>query len=373
MNEDKIYISQYPEIISMAEIHVYEHITKKKHFIEQILEREEEQIHHKIKRFISESREFKGFLVFLLIAALSLTLFNYFEGKGLFKSLYWLITTVTTVGYGDNVPTKNASIIVTMITMILGIGMLGFLATQMTEKIVSTNVQGVFGLKRAKGKKQYIIAGWNNTAEAVLKEFIKENKSVVVVDNKPNPGLAHYENVTFILGTPLDKHILLKANVKETETMVLCMDDDSDVLLAIHITKELNPKINIVAKIDNQEFISIAKRAGADHIVSPSSIGGRLLSIAVDQPSIVQWVMEATTYSTKNGIELIEYDVKKGSDIIKKELRRVKEKIGHKAIIIGVMNEEKGLDTLPEDNYKIQEGDTIVMVVNPAKHAHVKL
>ncbi|MBI5392373.1 potassium channel protein [Candidatus Woesearchaeota archaeon] len=182
----------------MAEIHVQEHSTRKKHFIEQMIEREEEQFYHKLKRFMSESREFKGFLVFLLIAATSLILFNYFEGKGLFKSLYWLVTTVTTVGYGDNVPTKNASIIVTMITMVLGIGMLGFLATQMTEKIVSANVQGVFGLKKAKGKKHYIIAGWNNTAEAVLKEFVKENKSVVVVDSKPNPGLAHYENVTFI-------------------------------------------------------------------------------------------------------------------------------------------------------------------------------
>ena len=357
----------------MAEIHVHEHVKKRRHYIEHILEKEEEKIYYKIKRFILESKELKGFLVIALIAIISMSLFSFIEKKSLFISFYWLITTVTTVGYGDNVPTKIPSIIVTMLTMMLGIGMLGFLATQMTEKIVSANLQGVFGLKKAKGKKHYIIAGWNNTAEAVLREFIKEKKNVVVIDSKPNPALGHYENVTFVLGAPLDKNILHKANIAETETIVLCMNDDSDVLLGIHIAKEINPNINIVAKIDNHEYVSIAKHAGANHIVSPSSIGGRLLSIAVDQPSIVQWVMEATTFTTKNGIELIEYKVKKGSDIFGKNLKKVKEKIGHKAIIIGVMNEEMGLDTLPEDNYKIKESDILVMIVNPAKHPHIKL
>ncbi|MCK5884492.1 MAG: cyclic nucleotide-binding domain-containing protein [Bacteriovoracaceae bacterium] len=42
------------------------------------------------------------------------------------KSLYWAITTLTTIGYGDIVPTNNIGRIYTMITMIIGVGVYGF-------------------------------------------------------------------------------------------------------------------------------------------------------------------------------------------------------------------------------------------------------
>ncbi len=42
------------------------------------------------------------------------------------KSLYWATTTLTTIGYGDITPTTNAGRLYTMITMILGVGVYGF-------------------------------------------------------------------------------------------------------------------------------------------------------------------------------------------------------------------------------------------------------
>lgn len=42
------------------------------------------------------------------------------------KSLYWAVTTLTTIGYGDIVPTTNIGRIYTMIIMIIGVGIYGF-------------------------------------------------------------------------------------------------------------------------------------------------------------------------------------------------------------------------------------------------------
>nr|HPN39848.1 cyclic nucleotide-binding domain-containing protein [Melioribacteraceae bacterium] len=54
-----------------------------------------------------------------------------FEDRYL-RSIYWCVTTLTTIGYGDITPTTNAQIIYTMFVEILGVGIFGYLIANIT-------------------------------------------------------------------------------------------------------------------------------------------------------------------------------------------------------------------------------------------------
>ena len=54
-------------------------------------------------------------------------------------SLYWTITTLTTIGYGDITPTTNAARIFTMVVMILGAGFYGVVIGNVTKFIADSD------------------------------------------------------------------------------------------------------------------------------------------------------------------------------------------------------------------------------------------
>ena len=61
------------------------------------------------------------------------------NGERYMQAIYWAITTLTTVGYGDISPIGIAEKIFTVLTMTLGIGFFAFLLSSMSALAVSLN------------------------------------------------------------------------------------------------------------------------------------------------------------------------------------------------------------------------------------------
>jgi hypothetical protein len=55
------------------------------------------------------------------------------------KAVYWAITTLTTIGYGDITPSTNWGRMYTMVIMILGVGVYGLVISQMSVLVLSSD------------------------------------------------------------------------------------------------------------------------------------------------------------------------------------------------------------------------------------------
>ncbi len=101
---------------------------------------------------------------FIYILYISLTtifisaLFMYFfEGYTFFDAIWWSFVTITTVGYGDIVPTTLGGKIVAVTLMLSGIGMIGYLSSTITT----------FFINKAKSKPSF-----KNAQIELIKEHI---------------------------------------------------------------------------------------------------------------------------------------------------------------------------------------------------------
>ena len=56
------------------------------------------------------------------------------------RALYWCITTLATVGYGDIVPKTNPQTMYTMVVMLLGVGVYGYVIGNVTNLVANIDL-----------------------------------------------------------------------------------------------------------------------------------------------------------------------------------------------------------------------------------------
>ena len=76
---------------------------------------------------------------FLIIA--SSIAFSWLEQRDLSSGLWWAITTVTTVGYGDTYPVTNMGRIFAVLVMIIGIGFVSLLTANIASYFVEKDIE----------------------------------------------------------------------------------------------------------------------------------------------------------------------------------------------------------------------------------------
>ena len=81
-----------------------------------------------------------------------------------------------------------------------------------------------------------------------------------------------------VAGDCINEDVLQKARIKTAKGIVACTNEDSKNVFLILTSKDLNPKIKIAARVNDQSSCAEFERAGADVIVAPEITGGHELA-----------------------------------------------------------------------------------------------
>jgi hypothetical protein len=86
--------------------------------------------------------------------------FSVEENTSYFIALYWAVTTVTTVGYGDRLPTTTEAEITAMIVMLVGIGFFAALAGALANLFIEGRAHEIAEAERhGAGAATALVAG----------------------------------------------------------------------------------------------------------------------------------------------------------------------------------------------------------------------
>jgi voltage-gated potassium channel len=93
------------------------------------------------------------FLALALVGAIVIRIADPHNFPSLGLAVWWALQTVTTVGYGDVVPTTNAGRAVGGLEMVLGVSFIAFLTAGVTSTVIQRGQAGTEEIERAQSER----------------------------------------------------------------------------------------------------------------------------------------------------------------------------------------------------------------------------
>lgn len=203
-------------------------------------------------------------LIFLFISILfGLYMFK-FENLTMIDTIYYLITTATSVGYGDISPKQNIGKIFAAIYMILSIGTLSIIIGVIIEKLITIIENKKKGKLKMQKESNLIIIGYPN--EDKIKKIVTEicnvkKEKIIVITNKIDiiPTWFTELNITFIKGHSSNKDTLDRANITNTKAILILTEenteqsDDSAITTALFVKNLKNENARLILELNNTD------------------------------------------------------------------------------------------------------------------------
>ncbi|MGN8645850.1 ion channel [Gracilibacillus sp. HCP3S3_G5_1] len=219
------------------------------------------------------------FLISALLVLFSSAIIVILENESFptfFDGFWWVMTTVTTVGYGDLYPETVGGRWLALFLYIFGIGLIGIVIGKIIDGLAIYRKKRLEGDIMYKGNGHHIIIGWSQKAKFAIQEMLAthEEIEIIIIDQLEKAPMLE-SNIFYIKGNPSEKEPLEKANIKEAKSVLIFSDDtitdgqlaDGKTLLIASTITEMAPEVHTIVEIMEENHIKNFKYLQIDEFI----------------------------------------------------------------------------------------------------------
>jgi len=249
-------------------------------------------------------------ILLTIIAAVLVAVFEAHKNEqfsSFWDSVWWVVVTISTVGYGDKIPVTPVGKVIAGVIMFFGVAFLSIITAAISSIFVAHKIKEDKGLQEIKLKDHFLLCGWNAQAELILAALEREeelHKPVVLINQLSEEAVTDIVarfgglKIKFVRGDFTRENILNRANVQNARSAIILPDvsstavkpGDERTILATLSLKTLNPKIKVYAHILDRENLSHLRKARAAEVIISDVYTGYLLASYVTSPGVPQFM-----------------------------------------------------------------------------------
>jgi voltage-gated potassium channel len=212
-----------------------------------------------------------------------------------FEGLWWTMTTVATVGYGDVSPTTVKGKIFAMFLYVVGIGLMTIFIGKVIDFFSIRKRMKEEGKLKITTENHIILINWTKKAEVTLEELLKtfQNIRVVIIDESLAKTPIIHEQVEYVNGDPANTEVLKQANLLKCKSVMVFSPDglmtasqsDGHTLLIASmiegIGKEHNHNIYTICEVSNAKHINAFVHANVEEFITANDTAAHLAARSI--------------------------------------------------------------------------------------------
>lgn len=291
---------------------------------------------------------------------------------GLLDALYMTVITITTVGFGEVRPLTDSARVFTIFLIISGVGTGAWAASNAVEVIlgqtfwISVQRRRIMDMTRQISD-HYIVCGWGRLGRQISRDLEARGEPCVVIDSAANlEAELLEERIPHIIADATHEDTLREAGVERARGLVAALDSDANNVLAVLTARDLNPRLLIVARANSETSESRLRRAGANRVVTPESIGGHRLALALLRPAVHDFFGRIFSFGPGNEVDVGQITVSAASPFAGQTISRCDLRQVRNVSILAIRGDDGHFDLTPDAKRVIRAGETLI-VIGPAQ------
>jgi voltage-gated potassium channel len=316
------------------------------------------------------------FLALIALILIGILGFHYIEGWTWFEGFYMVLTTITTIGYGELHPLSHVGRFFNTFIIVAGVGLLLLLTGGAAQALLEFELQTVFGRRRmerdiSRLSGHYIICGAGRVGRSVARELARKPVPFVMVDTD-EAKLKRYidEGWLFQVGDATHEPVLKQVRIEHAKGLVAATTTDAINIYVILTARGMNPKLKIIARASEEDAEKHLLTAGADSIVLPYTFAGYRIAQTFVRPHVVDFF--DTAMDREHKLEIEEVQVKSGSAISGKTLEASRLRRESGVIVLAIKGEGSEMRFNPAPDSVIHPGDHLIAMGDPEGLQHLE-
>ena len=310
----------------------------------------------------------------LCVAIIGTAGFHFIEHWSWFDGFYMVLTTLTTIGYGEVHPLSQVGRYFNVGVIFAGVGLVFLILGALGQALLEFEFNNLFGrrkMEREIGRLQghYIICGAGRVGRAVARQLESNPAQFIILDNN-EAKVARIREETNWLVVHADATLeaqLLAARIDKAVGLVAATTTDATNTYVILTARGLNPNLKIIARASEEGAEKHMRTAGADQVISPYGFAGFRIAQAFLRPHVMNFLEVALLRSSELGLELEELTIEPSSIYVGQGLRTsgIRHDLG--ITVLAIKREGEEMKYSPAADTLLCAGDHLIVMGEPSR------
>lgn len=291
------------------------------------------------------------------------------EGWSWLDSLWMVVITFTSIGYGEVHPLSPSGRVFTLALIIGGLSIVSYTVTQLTQAALEGDLMREWREARRRRlvdglKDHFVVAGYGRIGREVAEELAHAGQAVVVIDTAfDSLDDVEHDGIVAIVGDAGSDDVLRRAGILRAKGLAVATPSGATNILVTLSARKLNPNLRIMTRVERDDLAQKAIHAGADGVLNPYSTGGTQMAHGLVKPHVRSFLELALARSYEDlGIEDITIGV--GGQCLG-SIGSLGLRDRCKILIVAVRKVSGPLITVPGPEVALEVGDVAVVMGDP--------